>query len=652
MTKKLFRYAFALMLACMASLTSHSAIVNLPKVEILGKNYYVYQTKKGDSLFGISREYGWDYTLLQTLNPKATSPLDKGLKIYYPVQSEEDIDKQAKISNEEEQTNLIHKIKRGDTLYALSRMYGVSVDQLMALNPGSNNGIKEGETLVIKRSRQESGTGLNRNKDFYTIKRGDTLYGVAKKFGTTVAALMKLNPGVSESNFKADNVIRLPKPGTGVKKVEKTIEEERLSSFDTYKVDKKDTWETISEKTGVDVHDIKNFNKDVGDKPKNKTLISIPKIDTIKIDTVLVYDDPRELSEEGIKEIYEDVHGINDSINIEGVNVALLLAEPTAKKDLEFTRGVMSGLDYLKDKNIDIRLTVLDGNRTSTDVLTDLSDLKPDIILLTTEKGIPAYLSEYAEISQTPMVNTFDVRNDLFNNNPYIIQLLTPSQYFNEEIGDKIENFYSDYTLIFVGSGDSSDQIAQEIKARWNPSKVKNLSVEGLKQANFKPDGKFMFYGYPSKKEDIAEMTDVISGIRQKYPLADIITVGRPNWIVFDESLAEKFHGANVMIPSRFYYDDNTGESQIFARHYKLLFDREPAKSYPMYAAVGYDCTLYFIPQLSQTNGDINKFGISGNGAQNEYELYRPGNWTGLINPIVYLVRFTPYGTIEKNVVK
>ncbi len=55
---------------------------SLPVVEILGKNYYVYEIKKGDSLFGISRAYGWDYDQLQQLNPKAVSPLQKGMERY------------------------------------------------------------------------------------------------------------------------------------------------------------------------------------------------------------------------------------------------------------------------------------------------------------------------------------------------------------------------------------------------------------------------------------------------------------------------------------------------------------------------------------------------------------------------------------------
>ena len=48
----------------------------------------------------------------------------------------------------------------------------------------------------------------------------------------------------------------------------------------------------------------------------------------------------------------------------------------------------------------------------------------------------------------------------------------------------------------------------------------------------------------------------------------------------------------------------------------------------------------------------LNAIGRSEGGVQSDFELSRPGNWTGLFNPIVYLVRFTPYNTIEKIIVK
>lgn len=596
---RLLKYLIFAAVAFSANVSINADTQNLPTVEILGKNYYVYKAAKGESLFNIARSNGWDYTLVQTLNPKAISPLTKGLKIYYPAPD------------------------------------SVKGNQVAVEYEDAENSVDNSETPQL-----------------YTIKRGDTLYSLAKRYNTTVAAILKMNPGVSESNFKADAVIKLPQSGTGLKRVEKRIEQEKLSSFESYKVEKNDTWESIASKTGLDAKDLQDFNPEAGAKPKNKTLITVPKINTVEVDTVVVYEDPRETSLGGVNEIYADVHGINDSIAFEGPKIVVLLSEPTSKKDLEFTRGVLTGLDNLKRSDIAVNLTVMDGNRNSTDVLSDLADLNPDIVFLTSDKGIPAYLSEYAEISQTPMVNTFDVKNELFATNPYVIQLLTPTQYMNDGVSSSLRESYGDYTLIFVGDADNSDLLAKDIRLDWPSGKVKNLSVEGLKQANFKADGKFLFYVQAQKKDDVNEITTIVSNIRSKYPVADIATIGRPGWIVYEESLGEKFHSSNVTIPSRFFYDGDSPSARTFKGKYRGLFNREPSMSYPLYAGVGYDCINFFIPELVKTKGDLNTFSPFADGVQNDLELKRIDNWTGLINPTVYLVRFTPYGTIDKTVIK
>ncbi len=629
------------------------AASKLPVVEIFGKNYYVYVVKKGDSLFGISRDYGWNYEQLSQLNPQAVSPLQKGMKIYYPTEENNSaaVKKNSSVlSGDEAVRPLCHVVKRGETVYAISRMYGIPVDLIFELNPGSKKGINEGQTLRLS---GQNPTETQDNAAYYTIRKGDTLYGVAKAHLTSVAAIMKSNPGVSEKNFKAGDTIKLPKRGTGIKRVTRKVEEEKLTSFSTYKVDKKDTWDTIAEKTGVDKADIINANGGGTDKPKKKSFISIPNIETTTIEKTIVAEDPRELTDEGLAEIYDSIHGIADTNNAREFKVALLLSEPASRKDLEFTRGFLTGVDKMKHLPTKLNVTVIDGNRNSTDVLTELSDVDPDLLFLTTEKGIPAYLSEYAEVSQTPIVNTFDVKNDLYTRNPYIIQLLTPSNYFNEEIAAKVRKDYGDYTLLLAGNADEGDHIAEAVREAWSGSVVKTVSIDDLSRYPFRDNERYLIYGYPTKKDDVSVLMDAIKDAKNLSPLTEIAVLGRPSWIVYDESeLEDKFHAANVLIPSRFYYDKDSNGVRVFENYYRSLFDRAPAKSFPVYACVGYDASLYFISGLNDVEFDINALGASRSGAQSDFELYRPGNWTGMLNPVVYLVRFTPYNTIEKISVK
>lgn len=625
--------------------SAYGAKPNLPVVEILGKNYYVYTVKKGDSLFGISRNFGWDYDELQRLNPNALSPLKKGIKVFFPTEDISDVKSGGDLSSADQEP-VVHVVARGETVYSISRLYGIPVENIYRLNPDSKTGIKAGERLTLKEPDTLFGDGMN--PEFHTVKRGDTLYQLAKNYQTSVAAIMKLNPGISESNFKAGDVIRVPEKGEGIKLVTTTVDENRVAGFETYKVKKDDTWESIARETGVDKSELMEVNKASGNRPKSKSLITIPQVETVKVEKTVADEDPRELTAGGMAEIYDDVHGIGNIDSLGVVNVAILMSEPSSRKDLEFSRGFLTGVDKLKHSDFKIKLNFIDGSKDSSDVLTRLSDLDPDLVFLTTENKIPSYLEEYAEVSQTPVVNTFDVRSESYMNNPYIIQLLTPSAYFNDRIASELAEKYTGATLIFAGTADKDDQLATALRGKWPASKVRTVSVGGLANASFTDFNKYVIYAYPTSKDDVEQLLTNLVQAKTGYPLADITLVGRPSWIMYDESLGEKMHEADVLVPSRFYYDADSSEARSFTNYFSSLFDRNPAMSYPMYSAMGYDTALYFLPEMHKVGGDINEMRDSGNGVQSDFSMSRPANWSGLINPVVYLIRFSAGSNIDK----
>ena len=180
---------------------------NLPVVEILGQQYYVYKVKKGDSLFGIARQFDWDDAVLQKLNADVLGDMQKGANIYYPVESEAKVRTPVKAAPEHlDRSPLKHLVKKGETVYSISRTYGIPVETIYKLNPASKHGIKAGEELTLQSVRDAL-----EDDQFYTVKSGDTMYALARKGGFTVASLLELNPGMSEKNFQAGSVIKLPK---------------------------------------------------------------------------------------------------------------------------------------------------------------------------------------------------------------------------------------------------------------------------------------------------------------------------------------------------------------------------------------------------------------------------------------------------------
>lgn len=582
-------------LASSALLSAYSyAATSLPVVEILGSKYYMYQSQKGDSLFGISRQFGWDIDLLQKLNPNAVSPLPKGVNIYYPAIVEEAV-----------------------------------------------------ATTTIDPASLIASSNFPANPEFYTIKRGDTLYSVARSHNTTVAEIMKLNPGVSETNFKADSRIKLPSAGSGLSTQSVTVTEQRVESFGSYTVGKDESWSGIARRTGVPVDKLKAANPGVSEL-KNKTVLTIPNLEDYTVEQHTVAIDPREESRDGIRDIYEEVHGIADSSNDYVVKAAVVLAEPMSKKDAEYTRGFLTAVDNLKRNKVKYDIKFIDGTESSASIISSLDEYKPAIVFTTAEKNIPSYLGEYAQVSMTPVVNVFDVKSTLFEENPYIIQLLATSADFNDGIASYIKDNYAGYDLVFVGQEDADDQLASALRSLWSATSTTAVPVEYLSDYTVTDNSKILFYGNPTRKSDVSDILDKIVALREANPLAEIETIGRPNWIVFDESLSRQLHNAATLIPSRFYYDPDSSDARIFSLNYKKLFNQTPAKSFPMYAPLGYDNALFFLQGLGNSLGDVNSLGVSTGTVQSDYSLKRIGNWMGLINPVVYLVRFNPYDTTDK----
>jgi len=83
-------------------------------------------------------------------------------------------------------------VKKGDSLWSIAKKYNMTVDELKSINNLKSNLLSIGQRLKIKES--------NDNQNIYIVKKGDTLYKIANMYGTTVDNLKALN------NLKNNNL--------------------------------------------------------------------------------------------------------------------------------------------------------------------------------------------------------------------------------------------------------------------------------------------------------------------------------------------------------------------------------------------------------------------------------------------------------------
>ena len=102
-----------------------------------------------------------------------------------------------------------YTVKKGDTLYGISNQYGVSVTELARLNNVDANTLQIGQVLRIPST---SGTNPN-NMFMYTVVKGDTLYNIAKKYNTTVPKILDINH-LTDTTLQVGQIIRIPETYT------------------------------------------------------------------------------------------------------------------------------------------------------------------------------------------------------------------------------------------------------------------------------------------------------------------------------------------------------------------------------------------------------------------------------------------------------
>ena len=143
----------------------------------------------------------------------------------------------------------LYVVRRGDSLWSISKKYGISVDELKKLNNLSSNLLSVGQTLRV------SGVPET-NNEIYIVKSGDTLYGIANRFGVDVDDLRRYN-NLSGNILSIGQQLYIP---TG-----QMVDDVVGTNYETYIVKTGDNLSSIASKYGTSVSELRSINNLNGD---------------------------------------------------------------------------------------------------------------------------------------------------------------------------------------------------------------------------------------------------------------------------------------------------------------------------------------------------------------------------------------------------
>ncbi len=155
---------------------------------ILGTDggYFIYIVARGDSLKGLAVRFATTVEALLAANPAIINP-----NVIYEGQQLKVYVSQTPPPPPPPPSGQTYYVQRGDTLRKIASKFSTTVDAILRVNPqiSNVNVIYVGQAITIP------GAGST-----YMVQRGDTLRIIANKYGTTVDNLLRLNPNIRNAN--------------------------------------------------------------------------------------------------------------------------------------------------------------------------------------------------------------------------------------------------------------------------------------------------------------------------------------------------------------------------------------------------------------------------------------------------------------------
>lgn len=221
--------------AVVKAVTEYAGYNYVKPGEIIDINKEIYIVKRGDTLYSIARDNNISVAELKNINNITNNTIYVGQELYL---------KNKIVEEEPSENDDIYVVKKGDTLYSISKKLNISINTLKALNKLNTNEIYVGQQLILCNDKNTE------EYDVYTVKKGDSLWSISKKYDISVKELIELN-NLNNLTLQINQKLKVPKT---------IIIEPEENDTEIYIVEKNDTLWSISRKFNISVNELKELN--------------------------------------------------------------------------------------------------------------------------------------------------------------------------------------------------------------------------------------------------------------------------------------------------------------------------------------------------------------------------------------------------------
>lgn len=520
----------------------------------------------------------------------------------------------------------IHKIEKKQSLYSISKLYNVSVDEIYTINPDTKGGTKAGQeikipvkaatkapitpvpspTAVVKTSSVIPSTNLpiDTTKYFtYKVGKGETLYAISKRFNVSEVQLKLWNPALITEALKDEQLIIIGEKTKGSSSVTPVIKNS----------------------VGID-----SINRTIIHRPK-KTAYTIALILPFRLDQSLNMDLPTLLK---------------TNTNFPAVPALAV----------DFYLGFKKMADSLSDKDFEVSIDLYDVDDKDSlklsQIINDPKFKQTDFIF-----G-PLYPNGFKIISQKanelgiPIVSPLTQQNKMLYNNVYASKT-NPSQFtLLESLADYcIDSLLVSNTNIILVAPSNNDtrelSFVKSFKNYFNErikvsgKQIKDTirivkGISGVKGA-YVPNVRNIIITLSNNQVFIADFTTQLAIFADK---KDIILCGWESVGKIDNIDQEYLDQLRFTFPSQ-YNIVNTSVYAGLIENYKAKLNAYPGENY----FIGLDIGYYYLKNLKEKGSDF-IFDLHNLPAETNFMRFkftRPDTFTGYDNRGVYIFRYNNF---------
>jgi len=607
------------------------------KVIISGVAYFIHQVKKGETTYSISRAYGITVADLDKENPPAVYGIIEGQTLRIPVKLVAD-SKQTEpvpvIREHDEARFIYHTMKPGETIYSISKLYGVSEAEVMQSNPGIDiTKLSVGTEIAVPKrafiSTQQKFDEQDSKYIYHKVDMGETLSSIARQYGLSVRQIRKENRDLRFP--QVGDYVRIP----GVKKAD--IQEPEPLKPDTLPALAVEI-PVSTERTGfTPVKDLRG-----------------------SLDVAVLL--PFYLSQNSVRS------DIDSSKIVKGKRIYTVnkvgddWIYPGSIDFLEMYEGILLASDTLRSLGLNINMHTYDIKDDTIEINGLINSGKlanMDLIIGPVYSHNLSIVSEYARNLGIPVVSPVPlVNNSVLTNNPTLFMSSSSLEIAQKALAKKIGEYY-DNNIVFIhadtlGIDEDVKRFKELIFAELNykvpyeeikfkefrfysRSMFNNDSINRLSQA-LSEQSKNVIIIASEDPPVISEVIDNVSGLSRRF---NVKLLGYP--VIRDlERLDQKeLFDMDMIVYSPYWIDYSKKNVKQFNTNFSRKFHTQPLEK--SYAWQGFDIAYYFLSGLAMngknfiSHPEIHYPDL----LQSDYDFKRKNSGDGFENQRLFMVRYT-----------